>query len=234
MKPLQEYIKESILDRNNINKMDDDMRNYPILEFIKNNYNTKEFDITKLEISKEPNKDGKYIVNYNGSFLDKIKVKNSDIKSLTNEYFVWGKVNCDFICQNCDVLKSLIGAPYNVEGHFNCSSCECLTSLEYSPEIVGGDYVCFFSPNLKSLKYISKKIGGNVEGGFCDKLESLECEYVKIKGCFNCSFCNNLKSLKNAPKYVGLDFICTSCGGNFTEEDVKKVSNVKRNIITEM
>ena len=59
MKTLQEYINESILDRNNINKMDNDIRNYPILEFIKNNYNTKEFDITKLKVSKEPNKNGK-------------------------------------------------------------------------------------------------------------------------------------------------------------------------------
>ena len=51
--------------------------------------------------------------------------------------------------------------------------------------------------------------------------------WVNIKGDFICAACDSLTSLKGAPKEVGGNFSCGRCKVKFTEEDVKKVSNVK-------
>ena len=47
-----------------------------------------------------------------------------------------------------------------------------------------------------------------------------------VKRDFYCVQCTSLESLVGFPKEVGGDFYCRSCKGKFTEEDVKKVSNV--------
>ena len=54
--------------------------------------------------------------------------------------------------------------------------------------------------------------------------------WANIKGDFTCSNCNSLTSLEGAPKEVGGGFYCIKCGCYFTQEDVKKVSNVKGTI----
>ena len=53
----------------------------------------------------------------------------------------------------------------------------------------------------------------------------------KVGGDFYCAFNISLKSLEGAPKKVGGNFYCPSCAGKFTEDDVKKISNVKKDII---
>jgi len=55
-------------------------------------------------------------------------------------------------------------------------------------------------------------------------------KFGKVKGDFNCSD-NNLTSLEGAPKYVGWDFYCRRNKKKFTEEEVRKVSEVKGKII---
>ena len=47
---------------------------------------------------------------------------------------------------------------------------------------------------------------------------------------FNCHNCTSLTSLEGAPEKVGWNFNCIHCKAEFTEEDVKKVSNVKGTI----
>ena len=97
----------------------------------------------------------------------------------------------------------------NIKGKFFCSCCNSLASLEGAPEKVGGDFVC----------------------AFCNSLITLEGAPEKVDRDFYCSYCNSLTSLKGAPEKVGGDFYCRNCCIAFTTDDVKKVSNVKGNII---
>ena len=52
-------------------------------------------------------------------------------------------------------------------------------------------------------------------------------EFGKVSGYFDCSYNDSLKDLKGAPREVSGDFYCSTCGTQFTEEDVRKVCNVK-------
>jgi hypothetical protein len=128
--------------------------------------------------------------------------------SLTNDIFQWGDVGGDFDCYNCGSLKSLEGAPKYVGKNFNCSYCISLKSLEGSPEKVEGDFRCVY----------------------CESLESLEGAPKYVGMTFGCTHCISLTTLKGAPKEVGGNFYCKDCGIQFTEDDVKKVSNVKGEI----
>ena len=92
-------------------------------------------------------------------------------------------------------------------------------------------------------------IDSNTFIGLMEKIEGTELPYFikfnKVKG-FSCSknkltslrgcpkivtanfycYANKLTSLEGAPKEVRRDFICHNNPGNFTEEDVRAVSNV--------
>ena len=175
---LKNYIIESILDiEDNIDNMDESIKDQ-INQFLKDNFKTN----STYQISKKPNKDGKFEVSSNGS----IRIKNKHITSLTNGLFIWINIKDYFYCTNCNSLKSLEGAPKEVGGDFICFNCKSLTSLEGAP----------------------KEVGGN----------------------FDCGYCDSLTSLEGAPKEVRGDFYCYHCKGEFTKEDVKKVSNVKGTI----
>ena len=142
-------------------------------------------------------------VNYGGDITFK-----TNITSLTNGIFQWGETIGDFQCNNCASLKSLDGSPKEVGGNFECYNCDSLKSLEGAPNKVGGWFDCSNCDSLKSLEGAPKKVGGK----------------------FYCMECHSLKSLEGAPKEVGGDFYCKDCGVQFTEDDVKKVSNVKNKI----
>ena len=120
---LKEYIKESILDDEDVVFNNDNIKS-EIEKFIKDNYNCQQF-----MISNKPNKDGKFVVDGNN-----IVIINKNITSLTNNLFIWGKVKRDFSCYNCKSLISLKGAPKEVGGNFTCSGCNSLTSLKGAPE----------------------------------------------------------------------------------------------------
>ena len=87
--------------------------------------------------------DGSYTINENNTVdVDgTVKVKNKNIKSLTNGLFRFGKVKQSFYCMNCTKLASLEGAPKEVGEDFWCDCCSSLTSLEGAPEKAGG---CFY------------------------------------------------------------------------------------------
>ena len=243
MRNLRDILKESILDDidTQIEKGDKDIKN-EIYSFLKENY------FGTFKISDKPNKDGLYEV----SSLMNVMVKNKNITSLTNGTFVWTIVEGLFGCSNCTFLKSLEGAPKKVVDTFNCAICTNLTSLEGAPKEVGGDFSCGSCYSLKSLKGAPKEVGGDFNCSNCLSLTSLEgapkevggtfscatnkslksLKYApeKVKGSFDCSYCNSLDSLKYAPKEVYKDFWCWGCKVDFTKDDVKKVSNVKREI----
>ena len=117
----------------------------------------------------------------------------------------FGKVKGGFYCSDNN-LTSLEGAPKYVGGSFDCFDND-LTTLEGAPERVGRDFKCSYN-NLTSLKGAPER----------------------VEGYFNCSD-NQLTSLEGAPKYVGWDFYCRRNKKKFTEEEVRKVSEVKGKII---
>jgi hypothetical protein len=178
MKSLKEVILESILDNidDQMRRGDDFINNIkPSIEkFLEQNF----YNASTFEILKRPNNDGKFIVN-----ARKVVVKSTSIKSLTNEYFIWGDVNKDFCCKSCSNLVSLEGAPKNVGGNFDCSYCSSLVSLEGAPKNVGGNFDCNGCKSLVSLKGSPQEVGGD----------------------FNCSHCSSLTSaaLKESPKWLG-------------------------------
>ena len=171
-----------------------------IKQFLKENFK----DASSCKISDKPNADGKYEV----SSSKNIMVINEKITSLTNSMFIWTEVGGDFYCKYCDSLISLEGAPKKVGGDFSCDFCESLTSLKGAPKEVGGYFNCSRCKSLKSLKGTPKEVGGD----------------------FACNYCYSLTSLEGAPKEVNGGFQCIHCKVKFTEEDVKKVSNVKKRI----
>ena len=151
---------------------------------------------------------------------------NDNITSLNNDgMFQWGKFEGKFNCAYCTSLKSLEGGPKVVGKGFSCAYCNLLTSLKGAPEEVGETFYCSYCKSLKTLKDAPKKVGGGFSCCGNISLKSLEGSPEKVKGGFNCSYCDSLKSLEGAPKEVGKDFSCI--GIKFTEEDVRKVSNVK-------
>lgn len=113
-----------------------------------------------------------------------------------------------------------------VKGNFHCSYNE-LISLKGSPREVGGCFYCVIN-KLKSLKGTPKEIRGNF---YCSKnnLTTLEGAPEKIGKDFYCCL-NKLKSLKGAPETVGGVFVCTVNATRFTDNDVKKVCKVEKNI----
>ena len=250
MKNLKEYIKEGLFDDleeiEKIGGMESNIKQLKkeIEEWIKENYYKN-----KLKISNKPNKDGLYEVTAENV---EVKSRNNDITSLTNGLFIWKEVNDFFICTGCKNLTSLEGAPKKVGGDFSCAYCTSLESLEGCPKEVGGWFSCAHCNSLSSLKGAPEKVDKDFSCFNCKSLKSLEgapkeveedfycsnCISLKsLKGCpekvgegFSCNECKNLSSLKGAPKEVGGDFNCCKCGTQFTEDDVKKVSNVKGNI----
>ena len=219
MKNLKEYIIEGIFDiEDNIDNIDESIKEQ-IKQFLKDN-----FDGASLcKISDKPNKDGKYEVSSTGHII----VKNYKITSFTNGLFIWTTVDKDFRCTYCDLLKSLEGAPKNVGGDFDCNYCNLLKSLKGAPEKVSGKFNCNSCPSLTSLEGASKEVGGDFNCNGCESLISLKGAPEKVGGGFSCNYCKSLKSLKGAPKEVHKNFSCQYCGVEFTEKDVKNVSNVK-------
>ena len=101
----------SILDDIDVQlKTGDEAIKILVKQFIKENYDYN----GDIIISDEPNKDGKYEVSLTGD----VKVKNKELTSLTNEYFIWKNIGGNFYCCNCQMLESLEGAAENISGNY--------------------------------------------------------------------------------------------------------------------
>ena len=59
-----------------------------------------------------------------------VVIENTDIESLTNGLFCWGKVDGEFSCYNCGNLKSLEGAPKQIYCYLRCNNCKRLKLIE--------------------------------------------------------------------------------------------------------
>ena len=124
---LKNYIIESIFDvEDNIDNVDESIKDQ-IRQFLNDNFK----NTSNCEISKKPNKDGKFEVSSNGN----IEVKNKSITSLTNGLFVWTNIKGHFICSDCKSLISLEGAPKEVGGYFNCDDCCKNFSKDYVKKV---------------------------------------------------------------------------------------------------
>ena len=206
MKPLKESIfKESIFD-----DVEDIANNDTILieQFLEDNYEIR----------------GTYVIK-NGVVDVKgyITVKNENIKSFTNDIFTFGVVTRGFYCYNCFNLKSLEGAPKEVNGDFYCVNCSKLTSLEGAPEEVKGIFNCSECSNLVSLKGAPKKVGWDFRSTGCPKLTSLEGAPGEVGGEFYCGDCPRLKTLKGAPEKIWGYLRCKTCKNlKITDQDRKK------------
>ena len=176
MKSLNEYIKESILDVDDL--VADD--NLFIEKWLKENCEIKGTYTIK---------DG--VVNVKGS----VKI-NSDVETIGVQF---GEVTVDFFCYCCPNLTSLKGTPKEVGRDFNCSRCNSLTTLQGAPERVDGSFDCNRCINLKSLKGAPKEVRKSFDCSDCVSLTTLEGAPKEVWIWFDCSGCRNLTSLKGAP-----------------------------------
>ena len=110
-----------------------------------------------------------------------------------------------------------------VRGYFNCDNNK-LISLRGCPRVIKKGFNCSFN-NLTSLRGCPRVVKKSF---YChdNKLVSLEGSPETVSGSFYCSF-NNLTSLEGAPKIVKEVFNCRKNTTQFTEDDVRKVCNVK-------
>lgn len=56
-------------------------------------------------------------------------------------------------------------------------------------------------------------------------------EFGKVDGIFSCTYCSSLTSLEGAPKKVGGNFNCRRYSGKYTEDDVKKYTELEGYVI---
>jgi hypothetical protein len=127
-----------------------------------------------------------------------------------------------FYCRN-NKLTTLQGAPKTVGGDFSCSFNK-LTTLAGAPKIVKGSFFCHAN-KLTTLAGAPETVGDSF---YCNdnKLTTLQGGPKTLGGSFSCSD-NKLTTLAGAPETLGGgSFFCSGNPGNFTEEDVRAVSNV--------
>lgn len=157
------------------------------------------------------------------------------------------RVGGHFNCSNND-LTSLQGAPQKVGGSFYCFDNK-LTTLQGGPNEVGLDYDCSGNKlmnlggaprelsgsfdcvynRITSLEGAPRKVGGQFKC-YGNYLSTLEGAPDEVGRDFNCHY-NKLTSLEGAPREVGRNFDCSNNEREFSEEDVRGVSNVKGEII---
>ena len=124
-----------------------------------------------------------------------------------------------------NVMKNHDGS-YNVDGNVNLSQ-KNIKKLPVKFNIVKGSFLCY-NNYLTSLEGAPNKVGGTFTC-WNNQLTSLEGAPKEVGGDFWCGY-NQLTSLEDAPKEVGENFECHNNPGKFTEEDVRKVCNVKGKI----
>ena len=136
----------------------------------------------------------------------------------------FNKIAGDFRCDS-NQLTSLKGGPRNVYGSFRCDSNQ-LINLKWGPKIVLFHYYCN-NNKLISLKGSPKRI----VFFYCNNNELINLEYspIKVEGDYYCHS-NKLTSLKGAPKEEGHDFYCKNNSKKFTEQEVRKICNIKGNV----
>ena len=156
-----------------------------------------------------------------------------NIENLTEESLIE-----DFIRENYNTTAKIQikknGDKYIVstKGHVGVKNNNIteLTNDLFEWSEVGGSFYCRDCTSLESLIGAPKKVENIFRCDWCTSLESLKGAPKKVGRDFYCSGCTSLKDLIGAPKEVGINFYCEKCGKKFTEEDVRSVCDVKRQI----
>ena len=131
-----------------------------------------------------------------------VDLYNKDLTEFP-DYIQFGIVRGFFACVH-NKLISLRGCPRKTEKFFDCRYNK-LTSLEGAPKEIGGDLDCGYN-KLTTLKGAPKE----VDGFYCNG--------------------NLLTSLKGAPKKIKGDIFCFNNSVQFTDNDVRKVCDVRGTI----
>lgn len=153
----------------------------------------------------------------------------------------FGDIKGGFICNYCETLVSLEGAPIHSQS-FECTHCGNLKSLEGSPKTVDGLFNCSNCKNLESFNGAPKSIGSLLAVG--TTVKTLEGLPQRIDGYVDCSMSKNIESTKGAPQYIGGDFDLHGCenlkrledsptyvGGDFNLKDCPNIlSGEKKNL----
>jgi len=153
------------------------------------------------------------------------KILKNAKKREDGKYDIYGSVNLYDMR-----LTSLLEVPIRfgkVYGDFSCSLNQ-LVSLEGAPEYVDGYFSCFGN-QLRDLKGAPKYVGKSFSCSD-NQLVSLEGAPKYISGNFYCNY-NQLVSLEGAPEYVDGNFSIIDNFKKFTEEEVRKVIEVKGKIL---
>ena len=177
----------SILDDIDVQlKTGDETIKTHVKQFIKENYDYN----GEIIISDEPNKDGKYEVSLTGD----VKVKNKELTSLTNEYFIWKNIGGNFYCCNCQMLESLEGAAENISGNYYCVNCHSL-SLDNVSEKIKEKVVfnCEECENYGLLEFCHFTLDKEDE----TIKDLLPKSYVKINDKYNCVTPEFLEKVKD-------------------------------------
>lgn len=184
---------------------------------------------SSCKISKKPNEDGFYVVDATRNII----LEDSNVNTLTNGLFVWGKVTGNFFCY-CPELISLEGAPEIVTGKFLLANGKLLKSLVGGPkecntfecyncpllnDLIGAPEKCVdFSCstcNLKSLEGCPQEVK-NINIGYIKELKTLKGCPQEISGSFKIKWLYDLTSLEGGPKKVGvfvkgIAYLCEAC-----------------------
>ena len=93
----------------------------------------------------------------------------------------------------------------------------------------GGVYL--YNKNLEELPYKFGRVNGFFDVGNNKNLISLKNCPDEVEGYFSCFRCINLSSLEGCPKEVRGTFFSNNCKREFTEEEIKSLCRVNKNII---
>ena len=170
-----------------------------------------------IDISKKPNKDGKYIVSCNG----RLNLQNQESTSLTNGMFIFKFVKT-FNCSHSQI-ENLEGAPTECE-EFRCSGCQKLVNLVGSPKKLSSAMHCDNCYNLKSLEGCSRFVR-NVYCSCCHSLETLQGVPKQVNELY-IDHCHNLKkaNIKMLPRSIYKCY-CIDC--SYSKQDIIKNSRVE-------
>ena len=97
-------------------------------------------------------------------------------------------------------------------------------------EINVNGFVDLSGRTFKELPYKFGRVDGYFNIGECNNLTSLKNCPDEVGKHFSCGLCPQLDSLEGCPKKVSLNFYCYNCKRKFTEEEVKSLCKVKKNI----
>ena len=175
----------------------------------------KEYDIEKYTINDD------FTIDVDGN----VNLFRKNLKELP-DYIQFGVVRGNFVYTDNNLI-SLRGCPREVGKSFYCDINK-LTSLEGAPEKVGEKFDCNYN-QLTSLEGAPEKVG---TGFWCihNNLTSLVGAPKEVGESFYCTH-NKLTSLRGIPKKVGLHFCCSHNKVSFTEDDIRRVCEVKGEII---